>query len=93
VQLPSIAALRESMTNIESHLHDDPTGFREFMRTQFLEDGRIVMEPHADGSYLAQSNILPLRVAIRKKTKGPDFSGPLAPLAGVGCGGRRTEPA
>lgn len=85
---PSLAELRVAMSDIERHVREDPTGFREFMRSQFLEDGRIVMEPLPDGSFRGQSRILPLWVAGRKKAKGSGEPEPSVPLVGVSCGGR-----
>jgi hypothetical protein len=32
------------------------------MRSTFLADGRIVLDPQPDGSYRARSEILPLRI-------------------------------
>ncbi len=90
-RLPSPDEVRALAMDLEARVAQDPTGFREFLRSHFLKDGRIVMEPQADASYLGRSEILPLAVPpARRKRKAPAESSARAfgSLVTVGCGGR-----
>ena len=86
-RLPTVEEISALCLDIEGHLRDDPTAFREFMRTKLLKDGKMIMEPLADGSYQAHSEILPLNLPPVVKAKSPlsRASGPVGP---VSCGGR-----
>jgi len=62
-----------------------PVEAREALRAIF-KDGRIVMHPQADGTYLARTEILPL-VLIAPQTRNPARPGRARSYAPVGCAG------
>lgn len=90
-RLPTPDEVRTLAIDLEARVAQDPTGFREFLRSEFLKDGHIVMEPQPDASYIGRSEILPLNVPpARRKRKAPAEGSARAfgSLATVGCGGR-----
>lgn len=92
-RLPTLEDALATCRDIEGRVKADPVGFREFMRSTFLADGRIVLDPQPDGGYRARSKILPMSIppANPRTTKAPETrsasraSGLVGP---VGCGGR-----
>jgi site-specific DNA recombinase len=91
-RLPTVEEALATCRDIEGRVKADPVAFREFMRSTFLSDGRIVLDPQPDGSYWARSRILPLRIppALPTKSKAPAESSTRAsgPVGPVSCGGR-----
>lgn len=59
VQLPSPAEIRQLIFDVEAGMQEDPVRGREAL-AQFFRDGRIVMEPQDDQTYLARTEVLPL---------------------------------
>ena len=78
--------------DLEGSVKGDPVGFREFMRSTFLADGKITLHPQPDGTYSARSRILPMRVPAARpaKTKTPEtvaVPGASGLVGPVRCGG------
>ncbi len=92
-RLPSIEELTEIVLDVEVRIKNDPTAARESIR-KMLDDGRLVMEPKADGSYHAKGILLPLDLPPKSR-KPRGGSGPSG-ASGVshevvgndGCAGR-----
>jgi len=59
--VPTATDLSELATLLEKRAAEDPMLFRETLR-RMTADGRIVLRPQSDGSYLAQSFFFPLVV-------------------------------
>ena len=60
--LPSPEAIMVAATDIATNCTRDPVETRERLRG-ILGDGRILLEPQADGTYMARFNLLPLAFA------------------------------
>jgi site-specific DNA recombinase len=89
--LPTMAEAIGFASEIGENMAHDPTGFREFMRAEFLDGGRMVMEPLPTGGYRAHSAILPMALTGTQQRKTPEnlsASGASSTqLVPVGCGG------
>jgi hypothetical protein len=55
--LPSPEAITEAATDIATNCMKDPVKVRERLRG-VLPDGKIVLEPQADGTFMARYNLL-----------------------------------
>lgn len=69
VRLPTPEQIVAGALDIEARLRSDPLTAREALRAMLL-DGRITMEPQADGSYIGRSILTPLRLARTRKPRG-----------------------
>ena len=85
IRLPSPAELERLVLDIEGRIAQDPVAGREHLR-RLLKDGRIVLEPQADGVYLARTEALPMVLFAASGTLGP-----LGALAGPKTENRRSR--
>lgn len=93
VRIPSVDEIVALVLDVEARIKDDPTSAREALR-QMVHDGRIDMEPQADGSYRARSVIFPLD--LQNKAQKPRGGSVPSGASGVshevvgndGCAGR-----
>jgi hypothetical protein len=67
-RIPTVAEIMAYVLDVEVRFKEDPTAAREALR-QLLVNGKLVMEPQPDGSYVARSVILPMQVSW--KTRKP----------------------
>jgi site-specific DNA recombinase len=91
-RLPTADEAMAMCRDLEARVKGDPVGFREFMRSTFLADGKITLDPQPDGTYSARSRILPLRVPVARpiKTRTPEtvvVPGASGLVGPVRCGG------
>jgi len=63
VTLPSPEAIMLAATDISINCTKDPVGMRERFRG-VLRDGKVFMEPQADGTFMARFKLLPLAFAL-----------------------------
>ncbi len=56
-RLPTVGEIQTFVSDVEARLRDDPTATREALRLA-LDDGRIVLHPQPDGTWLAVSSIV-----------------------------------
>lgn len=75
VHLPSPEELERLAHDLESRIAQDPLAGRAILR-RLLVDGRIVLEPQADGVYLARCAALPAMLLAYAGGVGPLLSGP-----------------
>jgi hypothetical protein len=71
-EAPRLPTANEAMAmcpDLEGRVKVDPVGFREFMRSTFLADGNITLDPQPDGTYSPRSRILPMRVPVARPVK------------------------
>lgn len=97
VRLPTPDEILRRARNLEQTLLTDPTRGREMLLNLF-EDGRILLEPHPDGHYVAKSRWFPLLALVQgANTSTPrSFSRPgrldgcntLLSATALGCAGR-----
>ncbi len=83
--LPSPEAIMVAATDIATNSTRDPVEARERLRS-VLRDGRIVLQPQADGTFMAQFNLLPLAFAQDNNAAPKWLRGGV--VYGSGCGGR-----
>lgn len=76
------------VVDVEARFKDDPTAARDALR-QLLFNGGLVMEPQADGTYLANSVIFPMPAAwkMRKPRNGGPSGASVASTTEVVEGG------
>ncbi len=88
VRLPTIEEFTALCLDVEARIKNDPTAAREALRTM-LSDGRLEMEPLADGTYKAHGIILPVRLpAGSRKPRGSGPTGASGASSGNdGCAG------
>ena len=74
-RVPTTDDLQRTADDFEKELRDDPVALREVLRVM-TADGKIMLEPQADGSYIARSFFLLLEVPRGKptarKAQGPE---------------------
>jgi len=73
-RLPSPDEIAKLATGVEARIKQDPVVAREMLR-RMLKGGALRMVPRPDGSYRAESVILPLDLPA--KAKRPGVTGPL----------------
>lgn len=84
IQLPRVDELVRRAMDLEAMVKANPLQGREALKGYF-EDGRITLEPHEEGYYIARSRFFPLMLLSQSGT--PRLSGPgRAPQSG--CAGR-----
>lgn len=86
IVLPSPAELAEQVHLLEELLQDDPVHAREQLRKLF-DQGRVVLQPHPDGYYIAESRIFPLMALLAVQTSNAPTSGAFTWYSD-GCAGR-----
>ncbi len=86
IRLPTPAEVEDRILNLHKLCETTPIEAREVLRRVF--NGRIVMRPQPDGSYLAQTEILPL-VLIAPSKRNPRSGEPNGGIVYIsGCAGR-----
>ena len=86
-----LADLHEPLLRLQRQVKDDPTSAREALR-RALQDGKLVMHPQPDGSYVADSMILPLRLGPRTRKPRPGSpSGAVEVVGSDGCAGAQLD--
>lgn len=79
-RMPTVDEILEHVLDVEARIKDDPITAREALRWLLL-DGKLVMHPQPDGSYLAASAVFPL--ALTWKPKTPRGGGPSGASSGT----------
>jgi hypothetical protein len=73
-RLPTVDEIAAYVLDVEARLKDDPTTAREALR-RVLIDGKIVLHPQPDGTWLAESLLIVGRLA-GSRTRKPRNGGP-----------------
>lgn len=70
--LPSPSEIEAAVFDLETHIREAPVEAREALR-RYLRDGRVMLTPQEDGTYLAEAELLPMMVieAAELKSKKP----------------------
>jgi hypothetical protein len=74
IRLPSPSEIEARVLDLHRLAKESPVEAREALRAIF-KDGRIVMHPQADGTYIARTEILPL-VLVAPRNQKPRQAGP-----------------